>query len=120
MNLFSIAKLAAGIAVSTTLLAACTVAVDDGPGYRPLPPRPAPPQMACTREYAPVCAQRGGERRSFGNACMARADGYRILNDGECRAERPSRPERPGSDWNRPGGRPGAGRPQQACTMDYR
>lgn len=38
----------------------------------------------CTREYRPVCAQRGREVRSFGNACEADAAGYRILGGGPC------------------------------------
>jgi hypothetical protein len=122
MNLFSIAKIAAGVAVSGTILAACTVVVDEGPGYRPPPSRPTPPPIACTREYMPVCAQRGGQRRTFGNACMARAEGFSILGDGECRSGPPS--SGPGSDWNRPPSGPGGNwnRPpeQRACTMEYR
>lgn len=94
MQLLSLAKITAGAAVVATVLAACTVVVDEGPGYRPPPPRPDRPAM-CTREYAPVCGQRGNDSRTFGNACMARADGYRIVGQGECR-------------------------PQRACTMDYR
>jgi hypothetical protein len=39
---------------------------------------------ACTREYAPVCARRGDRIRTFGNACTAEADGYRVISDGEC------------------------------------
>lgn len=136
MNLFSVAKVAAGLAVSATILAACTVVVDEGPGYRPGPSRPGPAPQACTREFDPVCGQRGGQQRTFGNACMARADGFQLAHPGECRPamrpgrpggdwERPGRPGRPGSEWDRPG-RPGGGdaqrpgRPQQACTMDYR
>ena len=64
------------------LLSACTVVVDDpGPG-----PGPGGPQI-CTREYDPVCARRGGERRTFGNACEADRAGYRIIREGECRSE---------------------------------
>lgn len=101
MQFHSFARMAAAVAVTATVLAACTVVVeDDGPGYRP--PRPDGPRI-CTREYDPVCGQRGGERRTFGNACMAQADGYRIVSPGECRR---------GSEWNRP--------PQQACTLEYR
>lgn len=127
MNLLSVAKIAAGLAVSATILAACTVVVDEGPGYRPGPQRPGPAPQACTREYNPVCGQRGGQQRTFGNACMARADGFQLAHPGECRpVMRPDRPGRPGSEWDRPG-RPGGGgafqrpgRTQQACTMDYR
>lgn len=108
MRFLSLAKLAAGLAVMATILAACTVVVEDGPDRRP-PSRPDGPGI-CTREYAPVCGQRGDDRRTFGNACMARADGYRIVGQGECR--RGGGGDGGGGGWGRP--------PQQACTMDYR
>lgn len=41
-------------------------------------------QTFCTREYRPVCARRGGEMRSFPNACEARAADYRVVGDGPC------------------------------------
>ncbi len=40
--------------------------------------------VACTREYAPVCARRGRDVRTFGNACEARAADYRIVGRGRC------------------------------------
>jgi len=95
MRFPSFAKAAAGLAFIMTVLAACTVVVEDGPD-RP-PPGPGGPPI-CTREYDPVCAERGRDRRTFGNACMARAEGYRIAERGECRR---------------------AG-PPQACTFEYR
>ncbi len=42
-------------------------------------------QRACTMEYNPVCGQRGRDRRTFGNACSADAEGYRVVSPGECR-----------------------------------
>ncbi|MBB3925502.1 hypothetical protein GGR43_001215 [Sphingobium jiangsuense] len=55
----------------------------DRPGHdRPGRDRP----QACTREYAPVCAIRGNRERTFSNSCMARADGYRVIADGQCRS----------------------------------
>jgi hypothetical protein len=41
-------------------------------------------QTFCTREYAPVCARRHGQMRTFPNACEARASDYRIVGDGPC------------------------------------
>lgn len=41
-------------------------------------------QAFCTREYAPVCARRHGQVRTFPNACEARAADYRIVGDGPC------------------------------------
>ena len=66
-------------------LAACSVEVDQGGGYNPRPPQ------LCTREYAPVCGERGRDRQTFANACEARASGYDILGRGECRFRRPDR-----------------------------
>ncbi|MGI6856037.1 Kazal-type serine protease inhibitor domain-containing protein [Mesorhizobium sp. 1B3] len=74
--------------------AACTVEVDQ----RPVPSRP----QACTFEHAPVCAQRGGQQRTFSNACLARSSGFRVLHRGQCR----------------PGGGPVAGGPV-ACTREF-
>lgn len=82
------------------LLAACVM--EEGP--RPLPPEAGRP-AACTFEYAPVCGERRGQRATYGNACMARAEGARIVHDGECRG---------GSAGPRP-----PGGPQQACTREY-
>ncbi|SPL65951.1 hypothetical protein OHAE_1818 [Ochrobactrum soli] len=39
---------------------------------------------ACTREYAPVCARRGSERRSFSNRCEAERAGFRVTGGGRC------------------------------------
>ncbi len=38
----------------------------------------------CTREYAPVCATRRGRERTFGNACEADVEGYRVIYSGQC------------------------------------
>jgi len=81
------------------LLAACTVAADDGPDYRP--PRPERPH-ACTAEYVPVCAHRGRDRQSFANSCMAERAGYRVARQGLCRGEVD-----------------GGGEEQTFCTREY-
>lgn len=70
--------------------------------------------QACTREYRPVCAVRGGNSRTFPNACEADSQGFRVIHSGECRASSPDRPDRP--DRSRGPDR----RSQQACTMEYR
>lgn len=41
-------------------------------------------QQFCTREYAPVCARRGGNFQTFSNSCEADAAGYRIVGNGPC------------------------------------
>ncbi|MBX3598172.1 MAG: hypothetical protein KF874_11450, partial [Rhizobiaceae bacterium] len=50
------------LAAAGLLLASCVIEeVPPRPGPRPLPPdRPT----MCTREYAPVCARRGGDQRT--------------------------------------------------------
>nr|WP_246637960.1 Kazal-type serine protease inhibitor domain-containing protein [Nitratireductor kimnyeongensis] len=90
------------LAGAAIILASCTVVVEEGPD-RPRPPRPDRPQM-CTMEYKPVCAKRGGQQRTFGNACSARAQGYRVVQPGTCSAQ---------------SNRPGQGRPQ-ACTREFK
>lgn len=58
-------------------------AQSDRPDRPGRPDRPERPQF-CTREYSPVCARRGGSVRTFGNACTARAEGYRVMRPGTC------------------------------------
>ncbi|WP_274423812.1 Kazal-type serine protease inhibitor family protein [Chelativorans sp. YIM 93263] len=79
-------------------LSSCVVAVEEGP-IRPFPPGGPGPQ-ACTMEYDPVCAERRGDRRTFGNACTARSEGYRPVHSGQCQRQ--------------------SQRPPQACTREYR
>ena len=61
----------------------------------PRPERPRPPErpLACTREFAPVCAMQRGQQRTFENACVARSQRWRIVHNGPC-AERPRRDPR--------------------------
>jgi len=55
----------------------------------PVPPRPAPPQsQACTREFRPVCGQRGNTLQTFPNACEAGRANFRVAHPGECRPVR--------------------------------
>ncbi len=55
------------------------------PPPRPEPPRPERPGGICTREYRPVCGQRGPQLRTFPNACEASNSGFRIVAQGQCR-----------------------------------
>ncbi|MBX3569951.1 MAG: peptidase [Rhizobiaceae bacterium] len=81
-------RLAAGI-FAALILSSCTVVVEESrPRPRPIPDEPA----FCTRQYDPVCARRGDDRRTFANSCLADAAGYRIIRGGECRRERPRDP----------------------------
>jgi hypothetical protein len=65
------------------LLSACTVAVDQA---RPVPRHP----QACGLVHAPVCGRRGERLQTFGNACMARAQGFQVVSNGQCRISRPT------------------------------
>jgi len=89
--------------LALAVLGGCVV-VDEGP----INPGP----QYCTQEYAPVCARRGDDRRTFPNDCYAEREGYSIIRDGECRGERPDYP------GNRPPRPPQPDRPQ-ACPMIY-
>ncbi|TCU25390.1 Kazal-type serine protease inhibitor-like protein [Rhizobium azibense] len=63
----------------------------DRPGRPPRPDRPNRPDRPerpggiCTREYAPVCGQRGRQTQTFPNSCEAGNAGFRIISGGECR-----------------------------------
>jgi hypothetical protein len=76
--------------IALAVLAGCVVV--DGP----VAPDPGP--QFCTREYAPVCARSGSDRRTFSNECEADRAGYRIIRDGECRRDRPDDPRPPRPD----------------------
>jgi hypothetical protein len=80
--------------VAAIAAAACTVVVQEP---QPVASRP----HICTREFAPVCGQRGNRRQTFSNACMARASGFAVVHRGQCGAT----------------SLPSAGRPI-ACTLE--
>jgi hypothetical protein len=83
--------------LASILVVAATTACTVGVEQRPIPPRP----QACTFEHAPVCARRGNQQRTFGNACLAQSSGFRVVHRGQCRATGPI-----------------AGRPA-ACTREF-
>ena len=68
-------RLSAIIVSSTLILSGCMETMP-----RPRPEKP----IACTQEYAPVCAARRGQRRTFSNMCMARAEGWRVVSNNAC------------------------------------
>lgn len=41
-------------------------------------------EQFCTREYRPVCGQRGGTLRTFPNGCEADSAGFRVVDQGPC------------------------------------
>ena len=51
----------------------------------PRPDHAGRPQ-ACTMEYAPVCAVKHKRRETFSNSCMARAKGFAVVKQGDCRS----------------------------------
>lgn len=116
-----------GIATALTaaglILSSCTAVVEDG---RPMPPRPDRGPI-CTREYAPVCGERGRDHRTFSNSCLARAEGYRITDMRQCRGGRPDRGDRHDRDRGDRHDRHDRGDrdrdrdrgSRRACTMEY-
>jgi hypothetical protein len=95
------AVLGGAAVIAAAFLASCTVVVEEGPGYRPPPPPPGP--RVCTREYDPVCGRNGPVMQTFPNACIARAEGFRIVYPGTCR----------------PAGGPPPGPGPGFCTREY-
>ena len=41
-------------------------------------------QSQCPSVYRPVCAGKGSETKSFGNACLAERDGFAVVRAGNC------------------------------------
>ncbi|MBL8576715.1 MAG: hypothetical protein JNK47_05790 [Mesorhizobium sp.] len=76
-------------------LSSCVVVEEPGP----VRPGPGPGPGFCTREFQPVCAGRGNERRTFSNACLADRSGFRPIHRGECRG--------------------GSSQPPRACTLEF-
>jgi len=40
--------------------------------------------QSCSRAYVPVCGERGGDKKTFLNACLAQSEGYRVADNGKC------------------------------------
>ncbi|TCD15317.1 Kazal-type serine protease inhibitor family protein [Oricola cellulosilytica] len=77
MKLQGIATGAAALTAAAMGLAACVV--EDGP-----PPAAPERPVVCAQIYAPVCARRDAEVRTFSNECMARGNGFTVVSQGEC------------------------------------
>lgn len=75
---FSSLSGAAVLAVAALVLSGCEVTETSGNTYNPGP--------MCPMIYEPVCAERRGEARTFPNACQARAENWRVVSSGQCRA----------------------------------
>ena len=104
MTLFS-PKMVGLSLILMSVLGGCVVVEDPGPGPFPPPGPPMSPRPeVCPQIYAPVCGTRGGRFETLPNECVARARGYRIVADGECRRAGPP-----------PGPPPGPG----FCTREY-
>lgn len=113
MSIFGKTGTLALLGAAGLFLSSCVV-VDEGSNYRPLPPRPGGPQ-ACTMEYQPVCGERGNRQQTFPNSCNARAEGFRVAHNGECRSGN-WRPTPPPVTRPTPPSRP---TPPRACTREY-
>lgn len=103
----------------TLVAASCTATVYEVDTRPPPRPGPPPPDRFCTREYAPVCGQRGGAQRTFGNSCEADVAGYRVRYGGECRYGPPPGPPMTPRPPRPPYGGPGPGPSDRFCTREY-
>ncbi|MGU3575802.1 Kazal-type serine protease inhibitor domain-containing protein [Brucellaceae bacterium C25G] len=83
--------------ISTVLILSGCVVETTGTSRPPVRPQPSP--VACPHIYAPVCGQHNGVRKTLANQCVARAQGYRIVSQGECS-------NRPQNDWSNNHSRP--------------
>lgn len=84
MKYFSRFGLLATLGMALVAAACTAVVVEEEPG-RPLPDRP----QVCPEIYAPVCGDRRGRLRTYGNLCEANAADARVLYRGECRISEP-------------------------------
>lgn len=73
-------RLSAVLIASTMIVSGCMETMP-----RPRPEKP----VACTQEYAPVCAAKGRQRKTFSNMCMARAEGWRVVSNNACQSIQP-------------------------------
>jgi hypothetical protein len=84
-------------AATLSVLTACTPEEIHGPGHHgpgyhgPRYPSPGYPGRGyherphfCSSDYAPVCAARGRDRKTFSNACHADFEDYRIVFPAPC------------------------------------
>lgn len=53
-------------------------------GDAPPPRRPEGRPEICTQQFAPVCGELTGARKTYGNSCFAAAAGARVVTDGAC------------------------------------
>jgi hypothetical protein len=70
----------AGIAVA---LVCAIVSIADAGAQSDAASRRRP--AVCTEQYAPVCGETDGKRRTYGNACFAAAAGAKVVAAGPCR-----------------------------------
>ena len=47
-------------------------------------PKPTKPPIFCDETYIPVCGVKDGARKTYSNACFAKADDAKVVADGEC------------------------------------
>ena len=49
-----------------------------------LAPAPAPAAGFCTAQWAPVCALKDGAQKTYSNPGCAKADGAKVVQEGQC------------------------------------
>ncbi len=64
------------IALAALIVPVAARAADD-------PTQPRRPEV-CSEQYNPVCAEKGGTRQTYSNACFAKLAQAALVSDGQC------------------------------------
>jgi len=75
-----------------SLAIAATLAVGSpGPAAAAEKKDAASPRVVCMELYRPVCGAKGKTTKTYSNACFAKADGAKVISQGECPAATPGK-----------------------------
>jgi hypothetical protein len=75
----------------TVLIAAATLAFGGGGPGTAAEKKPAAEPVFCMEVYQPVCGIKGTVTKTYSNACFAKADGAKVVSQGECPAQKPDK-----------------------------
>jgi hypothetical protein len=73
------------------LMAAAALALGAGGPGAAAEKKPAAEPVLCMELYQPVCGSKGTATKTYSNACFAKADGAKVVSQGECPAQKPDK-----------------------------